>query len=147
MVCITMPRIGFGEAWRNAARDLLQRGVPPSGVSWLSEGDEHGLFDGQPLHASSLVPVVHPTVPKPFLPLAAAAVCHSGPERFSLTCRVLWRLQANRDLLLDRADPDVAALCGMEKSVRRDNHKMHAFVRFREIGMSVSGRRQFGAWF
>ena len=147
MVIVTMPRIGFAEAWRNAARDLLVRGVAPRDVVWGNEGEARGLFDDGDGPSGALSPVVRPSVPKAFLPLAQAAVCHSGPERFSLAYRVLWRLQANRDLLQDRADPDVAALYGMEKSVRRDNHKMHAFVRFRELGVSDNGRRQFGAWF
>jgi uracil-DNA glycosylase len=147
MLRVVMPRIGFAEAWRNAARDLLRRGVRPADVAWASEGEACGLFDAQLSEPAVLAPVACPSVPKPFLPLAQAAVCHCGPERFSLVYRVLWRLQFNRDLLLDRADPDMAALCGMEKAVRRDNHKMHAFVRFREIGVSDAGRRQFGAWF
>jgi uracil-DNA glycosylase len=37
--------------------------------------------------------------------------------------------------LLDAAtDPDVALVTAMAKAVRRDEHKMHAFVRFREVG-------------
>jgi probable DNA metabolism protein len=143
----TMPRIGFSGAWRNTARDLLLQGVRPDDVVWAGEGEEKDLFGGQESVPGRLEPVARPTVPKPFLPLSEAAICHSGPERFSLAYRVLWRLQTNRDLLSDRADPDVAALCGMEKSVRRDNHKAHAFVRFRELGASETGRRQFGAWF
>ncbi|MGV3548515.1 UdgX family uracil-DNA binding protein [Rhizobium sp.] len=144
---LTMPRIGFAEAWRGAARDLLLRGVRPCDVIWASEGEDADLFGGQSSGGRGPESVARPTVPKAFLPLAEAALCHAGPERFSLTYKLLWRLQSNRDLLADRADPDVSALHGMEKSVRRDNHKAHAFVRFREIGMSEAGRRQFGAWF
>jgi DNA polymerase len=147
MLRVTMPRIGFADAWRKAARDLLQRGIAPADVDWAEEGEPRGLFDAEAGAPGPSHPIAHPSVPKAFLPIAEAAVCHSGPERFALTYRVLWRLQANRDLLQDRSDRDVAALHGMEKSVRRDNHKMHAFVRFRELGISESGRRQFGAWF
>ena len=42
-------------------------------------------------------------------------------------------------------DPDVARLQAMEKAVRRDAHKMHAFVRFREIKTEDGPR--FVAWF
>lgn len=147
MHCVSMPRIGFAEAWRNAARDLLCHGVAPADVVWASEGEDRDLFEGLLLPLGRLTPVARPSVPKPFLPLAEAAVCHACPERIAMPYRVLWRLQTNRDLLLDRADPDVTALYGMEKSVRRDSHKMHAFVRFRELGVSDIGRRQFGAWF
>lgn len=144
---MVMPRIGFADAWRVAARDLLRRGVPPADVSWKSEGEAAGLFDTEGADRGLATPVASPTVPKAFLPIAGAALCHAGAERFSLPYRVLWRLQADRFLLDDRSDPDVAALCRMEKSVRRDSHKMHAFVRFREIGMGEGGRRQFAAWF
>jgi probable DNA metabolism protein len=144
---VVMPRIGFAEAWRDAARDLLTKGVASADVVWASEGEITDLFGGEPPVSGALQPWAKPTVPKAFLPLAAAVNCHSGAERFSLVYKVLWRLQSNRDLLADRADPDVNALYGMEKSVRRDNHKAHAFVRFRELGVSETGRRQFGAWF
>ena len=40
----------------------------------------------------------------------------------------------NHDLLEVATDPDVAQVTAMAKAVRRDEHKMHAFVRFREIG-------------
>ena len=114
MLRITMPRIGFADAWRSMARDLLQRGVAPADVDWGSEGEAKGLFDVEAGEPDALHPVARPSVPKAFLPLSEAAVCHSGPERFALTYRVLWRLQADRDLLLDRSDRDVAALYGME---------------------------------
>ena len=143
-----MPGVGFAVAWRNAARELLRQGIHPDEVEWSEEGEERGLFDPLPSeqkHAAAIT--TSPTVPKPFLPAAEAAICHASPQRFALPYRVLFRLQDNRNLIEDRADPDIAALHGMEKSVRRDNHKMHAFVRFRELGISSEGRRQFGAWF
>lgn len=43
------------------------------------------------------------------------------------------------------ADPLGARLAAMAKSVRRDIHKVHAFVRFREL--SSGPRRRFAAWF
>lgn len=148
MMRVVMPRIGFALAWREAARDLLRQGVHPDEVEWSEEGEARGLFDPLPAENRHGGPVaVRPTVPKSFLPTAEAAICHSSPQRFALPYRVLFRLQDNRNLLEDRADPDIASLHGMEKSVRRDNHKAHAFVRFRELGVAETGRRQFGAWF
>lgn len=147
MVHVVMPRIGFAEAWRNAARDFLHLGVSPSDVTWSSAESDPGLFDSRHPQPAGLEPVENPSVPRAFLPLVEFAVCHSGPDRFALPYRVLWRLQKNRDLLGDRSDPDVSRLFSMAKAVRRDNHKMHAFVRFRELGIGANGRRQFGAWF
>jgi probable DNA metabolism protein len=48
-------------------------------------------------------------------------------------------------LLRIASDPDVRRFEAMEKSVRRDEHKMHAFVRFRKIGDGDEER--FVAWF
>jgi DNA polymerase len=47
----------------------------------------------------------------------------------------------------DQADPELAHLRAMQKSVRRCQHKMKAFVRFREIGPPDAARRCFAAWF
>ena len=47
---------------------------------------------------------------------------------------MLWKLRSNRHAMEDRFDPLVDRLERMAKEVRRDEHKMHAFVRFREIG-------------
>src|SRR4029077_9622085 len=42
-------------------------------------------------------------------------------------------------------DPDVAEVSGMARAVRRDEHKMHAFVRFREVGREH--KAHYVAWF
>ncbi|WP_313616596.1 UdgX family uracil-DNA binding protein, partial [Agrobacterium sp.] len=54
-----------------------------------------------------------------------------------------------RALLQFKSDPDVVRVRAMEKSVRRDSHKMTAFVRFKEMPLpeGVAGRRRFIAWF
>ena len=60
-------------------------------------------------------------------------ICHSDPERFAFLYRMLWRLRTEPNLLHIQSDPDVRRFEAMEKSVRRDIHKMRAFVRFRRI--------------
>jgi DNA polymerase len=45
-------------------------------------------------------------------------------------------------------DPDTRQLQTWAKAIGRDIHKMHAFVRFRQVGVDeTSGREQFVAWF
>ncbi|MBB1249884.1 UdgX family uracil-DNA binding protein [Rhizobium sp. G21] len=147
MVSVILPKLGFAEAWRSEARTLLLKGAPPEVVSWRVEGEGGDLFGGFDLaDEARYTPIQEPRSPAAFLPLAEAALCHSGPERFSLPYRLLFRLQADRSILQDRSDRDVAALMAMEKSVRRDSHKMKAFVRFREVG-GEGDRRRFVAWF
>ncbi|HEU0147911.1 MAG TPA: UdgX family uracil-DNA binding protein, partial [Bradyrhizobium sp.] len=58
---------------------------------------------------------------------------------------LLWRLKSNHDLLDVATDPDVIQLNAMARAVRRDEHKMHAFVRFREIGRERESH--YVAWF
>ncbi len=75
-------------------------------------------------------------VPKEFLPLARKASFHRDERRWALLYRVLWRLTHGEPKLLEIAsDPDVISLAALEHGVRREVHKMHAFVRFREVRM------------
>ena len=54
--------------------------------------------------------------------------------RWELMYRLAWRtLHENPRLLEDEADPDVRSAMLMERAVNRECHKMHAFVRFREV--------------
>lgn len=84
-------------------------------------------------------------VPRRFVDLASAASLHSDPERFALLYRILWRLKTQPALLDLAADADIARANDMAKNVRRDIHKMHAFVRFRE--MPAGEGERMVAWF
>ena len=48
--------------------------------------------------------------------------------------------------LKDKCDPLVRRIESLAKTVRRDIHKMHAFVRFREM-VEGAGEPRFIAWF
>jgi DNA polymerase len=117
------------DGWRNAARDLAEAGIPVSAIVWRVEGDDADLF------SSKLVRIPAPCfpVPRAFIDLARDIVCHSDPQRFALLYAMLLRLKSERRAMEDEADPLVRRLHGLAKAVRRDIHKMHAFVRFREI--------------
>ncbi len=58
---------------------------------------------------------------------------HSDPERFALAYRLLRRIRREPHLLQVASDPDVARAALLAKAVRRDQHKMKAFVRFRSV--------------
>ena len=139
---IDLPRIGTADAWRDAARALASNSVPPEQVSWSIQGAPRGLFE-----ASAELPAPKPfTTSRAFVTLANSVVWHSDPQRFGLLYAMLWRLQASPRLISDRADPALARLRQMEKAVHRCQHKMKAFVRFREVPSPTSGR-SFAAWF
>ncbi len=137
---------GFSE-WRDAARRLLVDAVAPEQVRWQLLGQGGDLFGvaGEPQPAQTAPSEM--IVPKSFIEAAEAAICHSDPDRFSLLYRILWRLQGERNLLQVTSDADVSHVVRLIKNVRRDSHKMKAFVRFREVEAVQSGRRRFVAWF
>ena len=131
------------DGWRKAARALALSDVKPSDVTWRVADDAPELFEPT---APPLEPP-HGTfnVPAKFVELAEVAILHRNPERFAQLYRLLWRLRTHHDLLDIATDPDVAEVTTMAKAVRRDEHKMHAFVRFREVGREQNSH--FVAWF
>lgn len=138
------PGDGF-ETWRAAARRLLQEAVPPADVIW--EGNALPCLFEEPaaykVNADKLV------VPAAFMDLAKSVACHADPDRWALLYRLLWRIArgGERSLIEISSDPEIAKARRMEKGVRREIHKMHAFVRFRKIGEDAEGRERFVAWF
>jgi DNA polymerase len=130
-------------AWRNIARGLLGAGVAPESAEWRVAGDAPGLF-GQ--EAPPAVPHGAFHVPRAFVELAEIAIRHRDAERFALLYRVLWRVTHGEPALMQVAtDSDMVRLTAMAKSVRRDAHKMHAFLRFRQVE-TEHGSRHIG-WF
>jgi DNA polymerase len=94
------------------------------------------LFEGCPggaaVPADTKAPAVR--VPPELMAIAERVAAHRDEDRWVLLYRVTWRvLYENRGLLEVASDPDVIALSAMDSAVRRDLHKMHAFVRFRRI--------------
>jgi probable DNA metabolism protein len=137
---VVLSREDAFEEFRDTARGLIRAGVSPRDVTWrVRDGD---LLDGKPPPEGG----VSFSVPAAYVPLAQAVVCHRDPERFALLYDLLWRItHGERELLSIASDPLVHRLARMEKSVRRDMHKMTAFLRFRRID-AEDGER-FVAWF
>jgi uracil-DNA glycosylase len=131
--------------WRSAARTLAMNHVKPEDIAWRIRGHEPDLFEE--LSESTLPEAIEGTfdVPAKFVEVAQAAILHRNPERFAILYRLLWRVRSHHDLLEIATDPDVALVTAMAKAVHRDEHKMHAFVRFREIGRERQAR--YVAWF
>jgi uracil-DNA glycosylase len=129
MHTVILPEPDDYDAWRDAARALVFAEVRPEDVVWQI-GETNDLF-------ATATPLPQPTgtlsVPKSFTDLARTTICHSDPERCALLYKLLWRLQQQRGLLTDHADPLVRRVEELAKAVRRDIHKMRAFVRFRDV--------------
>jgi DNA polymerase len=136
------PNLG---SWREVARELLGRRVPPQDVLW----EKGGLFDSAVIREEPAVRAA-PKVPAAFLELAANVACHRDPARWPLLYRILWRITHGGERYLTNiaSDPDIAAARLMEKGVGREIHKMHAFVRFRLMDTDAgTGRERYAAWF
>lgn len=119
------------DEWRAHARTLLSLKVLPCDVVWNAPNQASLFNDPLPLHQKSNAPL---HVPKDFIECAKAASCFRGDEKWGLLYRILWRLCfEEKHLLKISTDDDIHKMKMMIKQVRRDAHKMKAFVRFREV--------------
>lgn len=137
------------DGWRRVARSLLKQGIPPGLVYWRASASEQVdlLSGGAAIDVADTA--AFSKVPREFLRLAASVACHSSSERWHALYRVLYRLENGEPSLLEVAtDPDIHALTVMDKAVRRDVHKMHAFVRFRAVNNTATvSETRYIAWF
>ena len=143
-LAIRLPEIGTARAWRKAARACLAQRLRPEEVLWSYGDTAPDLFSQE---KSACFGTARLTVPKSFATLADTVVWHSDPQRFARLYDLLWQVKDRPELMADRGHAALSQLRLMEKQVRRCQHKMKAFLRFREIGASNSERRSFAAWF
>jgi DNA polymerase len=122
--------------FREEARSLLAHQVPPEQVDWLAAPNADQFAEVVPADAkgSRHVPrAAMAIVPASFLRLCEIVVLHRDPDRFALLYRLLWRLVHEPGLRSDPIDADMLAAQQMGQAVRRDLHKMKAFLRFRPV--------------
>jgi len=139
--------------FRREARRLLSQGVNPQNVSWHFAGEvTPDLFaDVQQAPNVEVLAKVsalsattgagigaseagsHLQVPAGFVELCQSVILHSDPSRFGLLYRLLWRLVSEPGLRHDPLDADRMKAGHLAQAVRRDMHKMKAFVRFRTV--------------
>ena len=125
--------------FRRAARRLLAQQVAPECVSWHSSSTRvQDLFADpetsqrpMPVQTDGDAPAIN--VPPEFLPLCQSVILHSDPNRFGLLYRLLWRLVHEPGLRHDPLDADRVRAEHLAQAVRRDMHKMKAFVRFTSV--------------
>ena len=145
MRVVTLPAPDDFDAWRDAARGLAADEVPPDAVVWQVGDAPIDLFAGED---NGRPPPTAPgafSVPRAFVALARDAILSNDPERFALLYTLLFRLRREKGLIEDHADPLVRRLETLAKHVRRDVHKMRAFLRFREV--EEAGASRYVAWF
>lgn len=158
------------QEWRTAARPLLIAGVDSRAIEWqyrwqanaTSRPDfpaatrgallasveseqpamDVGAGDPEKLPRNSAL-----RLPGSLMRLLETIANFRHAGRWELMYRLAYRTSRETPhLLQDAADPDVRNALLMERAVRRDCHKMHAFVRFREVIDSARESAYF-AWF
>ena len=143
------------DGWRKQARWLAARSIPAAQVHWRING-ETSLLDDAPNdpddasdfpsgRADEVLSRNDLRVPREFVDLAREVILHRSPDRFAALYRVLLRLKDEPRLIQVDVDPDVMRLRVLERQVRHDEHRMHAYVRFRKVNGDDGAR--FVAWY
>lgn len=144
--------------WQREARAALHNRVPPEEIIWQPAGEAQlalenceeqkriGAAMENSLSGEVAAPPEQVHVPPLFIRCAKNVACHKDPQRWAILYRVLWRLTHGEKHLLDIVtDDDVHRVYVMERAVRRDMHKMRAFVRFRAVEREAE--THYVAWF
>lgn len=129
-------------AFRGAARIALCADIEPARLDWLADG-QGGLLAAPDVRGAPPLRAP-PRVPRGVLELAGCVLCHRDPAH-ALLYRLLWRItHGEPQLLAMPTDADLRRAMQLAQDVRRDSHKMKAFVRFREVPGQAD---HFIAWF
>ncbi len=133
------------DGFRRAARRHLAANVAPHDLAFVVDPARAAAV---PVDAAAAEGTARPVqVNAALLSLLAEAVRHAEPQRFELMYRLLWRLREQPGLQHDPLDPDRLRLAAMAQAVRREQHKMKAFVRFREVAEPGQASPLHVAWF
>ena len=166
---------GFAQ-WRSAARELLAFDIAPHTVTWIEHAGGGDLFsaggmpeqtagqpgdqtpdktagetDGETLAEATGqagLASANPTLrlPRKLMDMLETAACCRVADRWAFLYRVVWRWQHGEQVVMSAADEDGNRLHAMVKAVHREEHDMHAYVRFRERP-EADGAPRFVAWF
>ncbi len=139
--CVALRPDAREDEFRDVARRCLSNRLPPAEINFGST-EQSSLFEPLPDGDEKFAL----NVPREFTDLMRYAICNRAEDRFALLYDVLWRIaHGERELVQNYADAHVSRLHRYAKNVRRDIHKMHAFVRFRKQESDDGGL--FTAWF
>lgn len=131
-------------SWRESARKVLSEGWRPEFVQWSDAPEQANLFAAMPEEPP--IPRKPGTVPKAFMDMAELVACARYPGRWDLLYRMLFRIsEGDHDLLKRISDADVLQANDLVKGVKKDIHKMHAFVRFKVVNEGTP-EEQYVAW-
>lgn len=138
------------ESFRQAARSLIGAHVPPREVRWADAWQsQQDLLASASADAEGVDTTLSSRplrLPRAYVEHASLAVLVRRSDRFDVPYRVLYRLtHGEPQLMQDVLDDDVRELMRRSQAVRKDEHRMHAFVRFRRS--HIDGAEQYVAWY
>ena len=123
--------------YSRAVRALRAEGVAPEHVRWRIDGDDErteDLFEAVDEHrASALSADSAMSLPRSFVDAAREVFLHADPRRLPLIHRLALRIADDARAWADPLHEDRLQFERFHREVRREIHKMHAFVRFRRI--------------
>ena len=141
MKSITLAHQVDWAGWRDAARRLALSETSPDDVVWSVETPSDLFAEHEPPPVEGAF-----TVPRALVALAETVIQAQDPARFALLYRLVWRARHGEKHLLElTTDPEVQRAQRLAQAVRRDTHKMRAFVRFREVAEPEGTR--YVSWF
>ena len=138
-------KVASYQDWLEAARAYLYADIVPELITWTDNHiEQKDLFSSAQSLPAKKCSVVY-SIPKQFLALIKLVSAHSAVEKWALLYQALWRITHGEKFLFSlQHDALVRKLALMEKAVRRDMHKMKAFVRFKAI--SHEDETHYIAW-
>ena len=128
-----------------AVRALHAEDVAPENVRWRIDGDDDGatvdLFESMvERRAGELAAASVLSLPRAFVDAAREVFLHADPQRLPLIHRLALRIADDPRAWADPLHEDRLQFERFHREVRREIHKMHAFVRFRRLEDPDSAR-------
>ena len=142
---------GGGDLFSAGAMPEQTAGQPGDQTPDKTAGETDGKTDGEtPGEATGQAGLAsaNPTLrlPRKLMDMLETAACCRVADRWAFLYRVVWRWQHGEQVVMSAADEDGNRLHAMVKAVHREEHDMHAYVRFRERP-EADGAPRFVAWF
>jgi probable DNA metabolism protein len=134
--------------FRIKARDFIGHDIKPRDIFWRDQGTSDHLFslEDQLMTEIPQNKINALNVPKDFITLGQTVECHRSDKQWAHLYNLLYKIRLHgSNVLKISVDDDVYALQIMAKQIKRDIHKMHAFVRFRKH-INSAGEEVFVAW-
>ncbi len=137
VVAVRLRSVVDWAGFSQAVRALRAEGVAPADVRWRVDGAEDAvadLFDTRVERpASDMASSGSLPLPRSFVDAAREVFLHADPARLSLIHRLALRIAERAEAWADPLHEDRLQFDRFQREVRREIHKMHAFVRFRRI--------------